>query len=363
MLKSIRPMIAWVLVIALLSGTAMAQQSTQESFEVPFLGKVKATELNVRSGMSEKHSILAKLNYGETVTVLEAQPGWFRVETPANVTMFVYTKYLFASGDTTAEVTATALNVRSGPDVNKPSYGQVKRGDMLTVLGTQGDWTQIAPPEWFGAWVSSDFVDYVSPSQTAPADTIISSVLNDSEVQARTLFEVANEHYQFECNKAMEEWEFSAVTREYENILSVTSDANLTELVNSRLAMIDLRCKMRDQISASVESNERQAQAMSDIESKYQALLEERRRREAAAAEEENYDAVGWLLAAGKFIGRPSPWRLEMGGRQLVYVDVPASSEMNLEDFGSSLVGVKGRIVERKGESVLLVESITILKR
>ena len=66
----------------------------------------------------------------------------------------------------TATVTASRLNVRSGPSVATRVVGQVKAGDELTLVGrtTDGSWVQVQSP--LQGWVSAR---YIKPSGTLSA--------------------------------------------------------------------------------------------------------------------------------------------------------------------------------------------------
>ena len=67
---------------------------------------------------------------------------------------------------TTGTVTASALNVRSGPGTNYASLGLLQRGTSVTVESVSGGWAQIS---YNGktAYVSAE---YVSMSASQPSD-------------------------------------------------------------------------------------------------------------------------------------------------------------------------------------------------
>lgn len=61
-------------------------------------------------------------------------------------------------------VTATALNVRSGPNTSFRVLNQLKRGELVTVMETVGDWAWTIPG--FG-WVNRSFLS-IPPAAEAP---------------------------------------------------------------------------------------------------------------------------------------------------------------------------------------------------
>ena len=366
------------------ASVARAEQTSAEKFQFPFIGKVKATELNIRGGPSDKYGVLARLKYGDTLTVLSQQNDWYQVTPTAGIAFYVSTKYLHVTKDNRAEVSAELLNVRTATNTKQPPLSQLKRGDSVTVVATSGEWTQINAPQGIGVWVSSKYIDYVGPAaangNAAPALESASPTPenNDNnatvpstpkpaadsarEAQARELFALTNEKYDAECRKNPEQWDFTGVIQDYQSVLPLTEDESMRDLINSRLTMVDLRMKMRDQILHAVAVDHEQEAKLKEIEAKYNALMAERQRMESAT-KESSFDAVGWLHPAGRFIGRPSPWRLEKGGEILEYVDVPEDSIITLADYGYSYVGVMGHRIERNGKSLLVVDKLTILKR
>ena len=375
--------------VVVLAVPAWAEQSAAEQFNFPFTGKVKATELNIRSGPSDKFPVLSRVKYGDSLTVLGQDKDWYKVTPPAGIVFYVSNKFLHANG-ASAEVAADVLNVRAQANTTNPPVGQLKRGDAVTILGTSGEWTQIAPPANFGVWVSAKYIDCVGPASANPApdledasaaksesksdggkesgatdSTYTSTSTNGAslrDVQARELFELANENYMTECCKDPQNWQFDGVIQDYQAILQMTEDPNLTELIESRLSMIDLRLKMRDQILSTTEADRVQGEQLKAVEARYQALLAERQRLENSGREDA-FDAVGWLYPAGRFIDRPSAWRLEKGGKIIVYIDVPENSDIRLNEHGFAYVGVKGSHVEHNGKDVIMADQLVILKK
>lgn len=69
---------------------------------------------------------------------------------------------------TTATVTASRLNVRLGPSVATRVIGQVKAGDVVTLVGrnADGSWVQIQAP--LRGWVSSRYLKPLGPGSALP---------------------------------------------------------------------------------------------------------------------------------------------------------------------------------------------------
>jgi TonB family protein len=60
-------------------------------------------------------------------------------------------------------VTASTLNVRREPSASADVIGQVRRGDRLTVIASNGDWTNVRLTSERTGWVSSAHVNATAP--------------------------------------------------------------------------------------------------------------------------------------------------------------------------------------------------------
>jgi uncharacterized protein YvpB len=121
---------------------------------------VTATNLNVRSGAGTSHSKIGSLPKGSSVQVVhKLSNGWYQISYKGS-TAYVSGQYVKESGSTTSAYTVTAslLNVRSGPGTNHSRIGQVKQGTTLQVIQRMSNgWYQIS---YNGktAYVSGDYV-------------------------------------------------------------------------------------------------------------------------------------------------------------------------------------------------------------
>jgi len=65
--------------------------------------------------------------------------------------------------ESTVYVTASTLNVRREPSANSDVIGQVKRGQMLTVIESTQGWVSVRLPDQRGGWVSQKHVSATPP--------------------------------------------------------------------------------------------------------------------------------------------------------------------------------------------------------
>ena len=126
----------------------------------PTPGKTKvvtATSLNVRSGPSTSNSIIGSLKQNDKVEVISESNGWSKVKYSGKEG-YVSSTYLKDSddGDTgggsenpnptpgkTKVVTATSLNVRSGPSTSNSIIGSLKQNDKIEVISESNGWSKV----------------------------------------------------------------------------------------------------------------------------------------------------------------------------------------------------------------------------
>lgn len=103
---------------------------------------ITADSLNIRSGPGKNYKIIGDLPRDATATVIGEPTGkWYKISYGNNYG-YISSKY---TKDVTKKVTITAssLNVRSGPGKTYKSLGILKKGKTATVVATAGDWYKI----------------------------------------------------------------------------------------------------------------------------------------------------------------------------------------------------------------------------
>ena len=134
--------------------------------------------LNVRSGPGIDYPKISKLRYGSTVTVTHHYGSWSKIELGPSKSAYVSKKYLRrnnSTGTTSAPdsrpqakdlnvtdyraiVTASALNVRSGPGINHRIIGKRYRNSTVKVTHHNGIWLKLAWSQGSSAYVHGDYL-------------------------------------------------------------------------------------------------------------------------------------------------------------------------------------------------------------
>jgi len=176
-------------------------------------GTVRGDRVNVRSRPSTTAEVVAQLNKGDAVEVHETKSvteagksrDWLRITLPASAKCYVAAKFITAGA-----INDDGINVRSGPGTNYREVGKLTKGEQVTVVKTDGEWSQIKPTAHCSGWVSADLIQVTAapviestpvisevitppvaaPLLPAPAATEVKVVSTDPDVHVRYIIKV-----------------------------------------------------------------------------------------------------------------------------------------------------------------------------
>lgn len=127
--------------------------------------RVTASTLNVRTGPSTRNSIVGRCYNGQVYAQVSSSSGWVKINYGSRQA-WVYGRYTANSSASVRRVTASSLNVRSGPSTRYRSLGRLGRNAPVAVVRSSGSWRQI----YFNgstAWVHGA---YLSGSSSTPSE-------------------------------------------------------------------------------------------------------------------------------------------------------------------------------------------------
>lgn len=160
----------------------------QSSVNAQEKGTVTAGVLNVRNGPGTDSSIKGYLYEGDTVSVLEKDNGWLRVQLGNKITGWVSDKYIkIGTSSINTKIKCKAnLNVRSGPGTNYSIKVTIKNGTIHEVIDKSNDWYKIQLSNGISGWVygyyveetSNDIYNDSSENDTIKPDDIIETQVN-----------------------------------------------------------------------------------------------------------------------------------------------------------------------------------------
>jgi len=138
------------------------------NFTIPAVTK----NLNIRSGPGTDNKIIGKLPADCFAFIIEEKSGWTKISTGSIKEGYISSDYLFTPQEVmsicdreqliSAYVTATVLNVRSGPGTWYDTIGKVKKGQNYPAsLGkSYKDWIAITLSDGTIGYVSSQYVTF-----------------------------------------------------------------------------------------------------------------------------------------------------------------------------------------------------------
>ncbi|HHV50555.1 MAG TPA: SH3 domain-containing protein [Clostridiales bacterium] len=150
------------------TATAEAASPTSVSQSASKTATVTASSLNVRSGPSTSYSIIHTLWNGNRVPVVEETDGWFKIKLSDGRTGWISKTYAKISTETMGTVTATQLNVRSGPSTSYSSIHMLWNGNRVPIIDESGNWYKIRLSDGRTGWVSKTYISVDMPKQEQP---------------------------------------------------------------------------------------------------------------------------------------------------------------------------------------------------
>ncbi len=150
--------------LLLCAAAAQASAATMDSYA----GAVTTTysPINVRSGASTSHPVVATVPKGSHITLLHRSGNWWYVEYGNNRFGYCHADYITPIEGTPAKVTASALNVRTGRGTSYSIQGVLSQDDVVIVLNTQNGWSRILYHGTKTGYVSAKYLSgsIISPS-------------------------------------------------------------------------------------------------------------------------------------------------------------------------------------------------------
>ena len=150
------------------SSTSPSHPTDKTAFRAAYVGKGGAM---VHATRSQASAVIGRLSPGDPVKVIASDGGWFKVNTPLGVAVWIYGKFV-TSVSGPGSVSGDNVRLRSVPSTGKDSVvvGRLNHGAPVRVLQVIGDWKKITPPIDFGFWVPASRID---PLEQSNADWLV----------------------------------------------------------------------------------------------------------------------------------------------------------------------------------------------
>ena len=160
---------------SLLACPALAQSPASQPAASPYWLRTTGEAVNLRTHPDGNSLVVARVADGAMLRAYANRDGWHEVDAPRGAFCLVHRDYVWRESPTrgVVNVSSGTLRVRAGSLVSNidpwtsPVVSNLERGAAVEILGEQGEWLQIAPPEGAHFFVSEEFVTPVPPQQAA----------------------------------------------------------------------------------------------------------------------------------------------------------------------------------------------------
>jgi hypothetical protein len=393
--------------VLVLGSLAIGARGAQESAGLRYYARAKEGGAKVYTLYDTKSEVLRELSAGSLVAVYDERAGFYEVEVPGGVPVWVYGEYLREASAGTYEVTGDRVRMRSLPNSGPASYplsqklssGQsvyvIERADDTRPL--REDWVRIWSPPGTRAWVPSADVVAVAagtdvrsewaaatrethqatraaevatrPASSAGAPAAAAVAASETskklevpatgkpEERARALFQLAEE--EMEKLGRDETIELAPLEAAYREVRELAPASTYATLADKRISELEAR-RLLSELERDLEQKK----------AEHQAQLEEHERQLAKKDLRKDplwgrFDARGWLEKADRSWledqkravmydeATPDAYLLRWAGDVVAEV-VCSSGRFDVALFEGFELGINGA---RLGESVRATDS------
>lgn len=132
--------------------------------------RTKGDEVNLRSRPDQNSAVVARVPRDAPLRAISEEYGWHKVLPPAGTFSYVNAEFVESKSDTEGVVSVRSgnLRVRVGSTVSNlaPDKNDVQvllpAGTAVRILGKEGNWLKIEPPQGVYFYVSTQFTETIS---------------------------------------------------------------------------------------------------------------------------------------------------------------------------------------------------------
>ena len=392
-------LVRWGLLLVAAAGGSMCWAQSRPAADAadasgaeaePYWLRVTADRVHLRSRADQNSVAVAVLDRDAVLKGLSSEFGWHRVEPPEGVFSYTSAKYVDQLDHERGVVSVQSgrLRVRVGSLVQQvdPSRSEVQtlltRGTPVRVVGRDGDWLRIEPPEGVYVYVSSRLVEKIDAemaamlqAKAADEPVVVAATTQPTATrpaappnlsgpwgQRLVMVEAAIEA---EGRKSPLEQAWKPVMKRLQPIAAQRTEPTVARLAQRWIARLERR--QADQAAL------REARSLVKRDERAQKQFE-RELTQIHRARQDHANQMGLAVRGELFEDlaedRPADqprYRLHdpQGGRLLAYVEPAESAEIDLAEFVGYYVGVRGKRESRDslGADVIHVREIVVLPR
>ncbi len=383
----------------------------------PWVGEVKGSVVNIRTGPSLNHYSFLRLGRGYPLISVGGQGDWIEVAVPSDRPVWIHNDYLVGEGDH-FRVKGSRVRLRATPGTNHAPLGLSEPGQLLVPTGkvsSDGSWVEVLAPLNAHAWIHGDYIRRTDrevdplhlsslhqslkgvggikgvsgiaksgdPSTTQEdqngtvvADSEDSGVsgLDDASKEdadpntvkipafdspkLKSLFE----NFRVETKKNPLEWDFSAILRQVNSIEGTSEDIGEIEVVRDLAKTIKEHFVPLHRRLVEIQRQQEEARQKRElVRVNEDEIL--RRTGHRSGTPDVKYQAIGWVVPLGKHRDVEATHKLLKGNKLLYYLD---GGEIKLDQYVNKRVGIVGTFVEQEpstGARLIRIQKIEVLSK
>lgn len=147
----------YIILICLCASFSFLFAQTSETF--PFMGRVKAKDINVRIDSTVSAQVICQVRENDRLEVVSGLYDWYKVRLPRYAPAYVHKGMLELVDAQTAKVAKDRVNIRLLPSESSPIIGKADQGEAVNILEFRRDWYKIQPVRQSFGWINRKFVE------------------------------------------------------------------------------------------------------------------------------------------------------------------------------------------------------------
>lgn len=356
-------------------------------------GLVTGDAVYVRSGPSQNHYVVTKLNVGDEVIITGEEGPWWSIKPPKGCFSLVSREYVDTSDGVRGVINGDRVNVRCGSHITSDQYQvqlQLSRGAEVTIIGEHEDGKyRIIPPPGARVFINKQYVRLRSPGEPqeailpsspdspgsgtgrnegegrfrnetpsrpmaltgvapvtpsplpAPVNPEDAMLLGSSPTPLRQRLVALNARMREQMNQPMAQRQLSPLLAEYSAIAADSSDEVAARFATAKVSQLEYLMRLA-QSAANLDAIVR------DLEKEREAFIEARRKVAAPLIPPRaGFDAEGELRPSAVYSSTVGPRRMRLvdpktqPARTIAYVELAPGVELDLDRYMGRYVGIE----------------------
>jgi len=130
--------------------------------------RITGSVVNVRSGPGTQYEVVGNILQDSSVDILEVSGEWYKIRF-AKLEGWVHKSLIEKSTPQQLIVSEDVVNLRSGPGTSYALEGQLKRGDLVTLLEVVGDWYKVKTEQGLETYIFSELLTEATAGDPVPS--------------------------------------------------------------------------------------------------------------------------------------------------------------------------------------------------